>query len=334
MSSLLWLLVGGGTTTGGGGTGGGTGGGGTPPVLGGGGGAPPPVTTTAQEQMLWTAPDGTRYHFEPNSSQVLDGIIGRLTAPIETSEDSAAGLDGALLRGVRRKVINVSVPVLFSAESEHELRGTLEDWVSATDPLEGDGTLTFVYGDGTSRQLNRVRYVTGLEGDESQGAGRWYRRMVLGFRAYDPYFYDTQLTTHVVAGGDTTGFFPFLPLHLSRGAIGSTVTIVNDGKASAWPIWTVHGPSTGLTIVNQSTGATIDMPAVALTASQVLTIDTRPLVKSVIRDDGTNLFDQLTNASDLFALRKGANDILVTAGGSNAASLVTLAYYRRFLAGG
>lgn len=337
-SLLLFLLGGSGTTTGGGGTGSGTGtgGGSTPPVLGGGGkpGTPPPVPATAQEQIVWTAPDGVAYHFDPARAQVLDGIQGRGTAPIVVTEDTAAGQDGALLRNVRRGPINVSVPVLFSAPSESALRAVIEDAISVLDPTLGDGALTFVYGDGTSRQLTRVRYLAGLEGDESQGNGRWFQRKVLAFRAYDPYFYDTLLTTHVVAGGDQTDFFPLLPLNLSRGAIGSTVTIVNDGRAPAQPIWTVHGPAAGLTILNQSTGQKLDMPTVSLTDTQSLTVDTRPGIVAAIRNDGTNLYDQLTNDSVMFQLRKGANDVLVTAGGSNSSSLVTVSYYRRFLAGG
>lgn len=333
------LLLSGKQTVTGGGTGGtgggGTGGGGTGGATGGTGGSTgtPGVTGTGLETLVWIEPDGTATALiEANGVIVNDGPFGRFLAPTDLTEDVAAGLDGSLLRNVRAKARVLTVPLTFVGDDRLDVRAVARTWARRFTPGRGDGTLRLVLGDGTSRDLTKVRYNRGFDGDETRAVSSAnHMALAVELRAMDPYFYDTSDVARLVAGGNQTGFFPMLPLHLSQGAIGTANIIENDGDAPAWPVWVVQGPGTGITISNQTTGDTLSLPTLALAAGQSLTIDTRPLVKAVVREDGSNQYARLTSTSSMWALIEGKNSVLVTVGGSAGTTVVTLQYRRRWL---
>jgi hypothetical protein len=256
-----------------------------------------------------------------------------LTAPVGLTEDEVGGLDGSLPRNLRLKAREVSIPIAILANDLLELRALERSWARRFSPTRGEGKLRFHLGDGTAREFIRVLYVGGMLGDEGRAqASRRHQRTVLVFRCLDPYGYDTVDTTRVLAGGDQTGFFPFLPMHLSTGAIGAVIQINNDGDAPAWPVWTIAGPGTGITITNQTTGAVLSMPSLTLSSGQTLTIDTRPGRKSVTRNDGTNLYGSVNWAtSTMGALVDGLNSIVVAVGSSTSATLASVSYRRRYL---
>jgi hypothetical protein len=226
----------------------------------------------------------------------------------------------------------VSVAVAFLGDDRLDVRKQVRRWIRRWSPTRGDGRLRAILADGTARELTGVRYWSGMTGDETRGvASANHLSQVVTFRAFDPFWYDTTDIVRTVAGGNQTAFFPLLPLHLSEGAIGVGNLIENDGDAPAWPIWTVQGPATGITITNGTSGDVLAMPTVVLTGSQFLTIDTRPLHKTVARDDGTNLYQYLSAGSVMWPLTEGRNDVTVAVGGSGLSTLATVRYRRRWL---
>jgi phage-related protein len=286
------------------------------------------------ESIAWIEPDGTSTQLvQSNGLIITDGPLGRFHAPVGLTEDEVGGLDGSLPRNVRLKAREVSIPVAILADDLLELRALEREWARRLSPTRGEGKLRFHLGDGTAREFTRVICTDPLKGDEGRAqASRRHQRAVLVFRCLDPYGYDTVDTTRLLAGGDQTAFFPFLPMHLTAGAIGATVQINNDGDAAAWPVWTVVGPGTGITITNQTTGAVLSMPTLALTAGQTLTIDTRPGRKSVTRNDGTNLYGSVNWAtSTMGPLIDGLNNVVVAVGSSTSATLASVSYRRRYL---
>lgn len=311
-----------------------TDGGGAPAPGAGGGGVPAvSVQGQGQETLVWIEPDGTATTLDEHNGVIItDGPLGRFLAPMDITYDETAGLDGALLRNVRSKPRDVSIAVAFIGNDRLDVRGQARAWVRRWSPARGDGRLRAILADGTARELTGVRRYQGLTGDETRAASSAnHMAEVIVLRASDPFWYDTTDTVRTVAGGSQTAFFPLLPLHLSEGAIGVGNRIDNDGDAPAWPIWTVQGPATGVTITNGTTGAVLAMPTVVLTGSQFLTIDTRPFHKTVARDDGTNLYQYLSAGSVMWPLTEGRNDVTVAAGGSGLSTLVTLRYRRRWL---
>jgi hypothetical protein len=321
------------------GTGGGTGGTTTPPPGSGGTAGSPgtgnttPPSVPSPWQLSFVDTDGTVWPFAPDlGTTELDGALNLLAPPWSISEDTVASRDGALVRGVRAGVREVTIPLLFQRDTEPLLRAAMRSWVRRVNPANGFGALRIFYADGTGRELSQVLYSTGLQGNKGSDVyGRWWQKAALVFRAYDPYWQDITDTALTVAGGTQTPFFPLLPLHLSIGGIGTAKVIDNDGDADAWPVWTLTGPGTGLTIANGTTGKTLSAPSLSWASGHSITIDTRPGAKSVTLDDGTNLFANLDAASELWPLVPGAQAITVTVGGSSSSTVVTLRYRRRWL---
>lgn len=146
--------------------------------------------------------------------------------------------------------------------------------------------------------------------------------------ASDRWWYDASDTALSFAlGSSPATFFPLFPLRLSSSQVLASTTVNNGGDTVAWPVWTVTGPGSGLTIRNLTTGQQLTVAA-ALTAGEVLTVDTRPGAKSVIKGTATNLFGSLTGS--LFPLAKGSNTIEISLVGATAASSVGLRYRRRW----
>lgn len=337
--SLLLFGANGGTEIppgdGGGGGGGGTGGGpgtpGSPGTPGGGGGGAPGIDVT-EEIIEWVDARGIAWSLtEVGAAVHLDGKRGRFMPPIEYREDAMPDAPGSVLRNIRHAAREVVIPVGFQAGDRGLLRKQVRTWMRRLDPVRGDGKLRITAPNGDRRELI-CRCVDGPQGDESSDQrSDWSQKMVLVFRAQDPYWYDTVDIVRVVATGGSVGFFPLLPVHLSAGAVGAVSIIENDGDVEAYPVWTVQGPGTGVTIENQTTGDILDMPALSLTSGQVLTIDTRPRIKAVMREDGTNLRAQLTNASSLWPLVEGDNEVVVSVGGSTSATSSVVRFRRRWL---
>lgn len=225
-----------------------------------------------------------------------------------------------------------SVTPVFKAESAQvALRTLLRTLARQMNPQAGDGRLRHTAEDGAVRELT-CRYVDGLEGDRVRGqAGPNYRRGALVFRAHDPYWSDTTGMSSTFGVSAAAPFYadsPFFGLRLTSDVVIGTQTVDNTGDVETWPVWTVVGPSTSVTVENLTTGARLHLP-VPLNSGQSLVIDTRPLRKTVRRNDGANLFGQIDGS--LWSLMTGPNRVTISLPGATTASYVTLDYQRRWL---
>lgn len=262
------------------------------------------------------------------------GAVGLGMPPVALVQDEAAGQVGSILRAVRVLARDVSVPLFVEQTSESDLRDLLRELALQLDPTRGDCTLRAVAGDGSSTRDLTVRYTGGLEGDRVTGQrGLTWQKAVLGFRAPDPYWYDsvTTSTTFTVAASPATMLSAtFLPLTLSSDTVLGTQVVSNAGDVEAWPIWTIHGPGSNLVLTNTTSGKTLTLN-VTLTNAQSVVIDTRPGKKTVKRNDGTNLYGSLGAGSALWSLPRGNNTLTIQLTDATAESYVTLAYKRRWL---
>jgi len=78
------------------------------------------------------------------------------------------------------------------------------------------------------------------------------------------------------------------------------------------------------------TGKTLNLD-VTLTAGETVTIDTTPGTRSVTKNDGTNLFGELSATSSLWALAKGSNAIQLEMSSATSSSSIAYSYERRWL---
>lgn len=125
-------------------------------------------------------------------------------------------------------------------------------------------------------------------------------------------------------------FFPIFPLTLVNSSLFASLTVANDGDVVAWPIWTIEGPGSSISIRNQSTGAILSLTGVSLLAGESIQIDTRPNRRSITKA-GVNLFPYLSSTSTLWSLQRGDNGIQVEMGGTTDASRTTLRFTERYL---
>lgn len=287
----------------------------------------------ADEVLTWVQPDGELITLTPSATlEVGWDMQGRYMPPVEFIEDDIPGQDGSRLREVRVRPREVALPIDVLTPDTATLRVQMRALMRAFFPQRGEGRLRVLSADGTTREL-WCRYRQGLELSEAFEAGLGAQRTVVVLRAADPFWHDLTPTSLTFTSSAPVNFLgdPFLPVKLSSDSILGEQTVTNDGDVLAWPTWTVKGPATSVMLTNVTTGEVLDLP-VALTAAQSVTIDTRPLIKTVKRDDGTNLFGSLTDVSSLWAIgADGPTTIRIAVAGSTAETFVTLTYVRRWL---
>lgn len=274
------------------------------------------------ETITWIDADGT--------STVLTTFLpvsGRHMPPIAFEEEGVPEQPGLRLRAVRHREREFVIGVLFREGSDAELREAIRDLVAKMDPTRGDGIIRVTAPGGDQREIV-CRYAAGLELDE-QPAWRSQKAPVV-FKAHDPYWRATSDTQQPFELGDTATFFPFFPLRLTSSEIFADATVTNLGDVDAWPVWTITGPGSAITLRNLTTGKQLTL-SVTLGAGESVVIDTRPGAKTVVRDDGTNEFPELSSASSLWPLQRGANGVRVEMTSATTDSLVLLAWRPRYL---
>lgn len=281
--------------------------------------------------VVFVAPDGTETDFETLPGVLRFGSTGLHMPTFDFTDDDVPGQDGSRTRQVRTRPREVVLgPLVIAQPDEAALRVWLRALARRLNPKRGEGTLRVTTVDGVTRTL-QCRYTGGFEGDQANGNTSdnvWI--VALAFRMTDPYFRDLSPTTRSFSISAPTQWFPIFPLRLSGDTVMGTITVDNDGDDDAYPIWTVHGPATALTLTNLTTGETLSLPY-TLGSTDVLQIDTRPFIKTLTLADGTSLYGGLDQPSSLWSLPAGVSELSVELPGADVTSYVSLSYQRRWL---
>lgn len=133
-----------------------------------------------------------------------------------------------------------------------------------------------------------------------------------------------------LTGVDGSGFLAVQGAPLLRIASGSQLSsavMTNEGDVEAWPVWTITGPLTSVTVGVD--GRTVQWN-VALVASDILVIDTDPTVQSAWKN-GVDVTSQLGTAD--FAPIPAGQDrplSLAMSGTGSVEASITPRYYRAF----
>lgn len=131
-----------------------------------------------------------------------------------------------------------------------------------------------------------------------------------------------------------------VPVPLASGSGGDgRIQVEYMGTFDDFPLITLIGPITDALIVNETTGDELSFSGYTVAAGTSVTIDLRYGYKTVTKNDGTNLIDKLTAASDLATWRlasvletgDGVNVLRLAGTGLTAASVVSLIYHERFI---
>lgn len=193
---------------------------------------------------------------------------------------------------------------------------------------------------GIRRYLD-LRYMAGLELDHNLQAS--YARQPVAFQgiADDPIWYDPDPVQVSYNLGELLGEgFPLtFPVSLGTDVLSIISPIVYPGSWKSFPIITISGPGTNISITNNTTVETIDFGANTLDAGEILTVDCTPGQKTVTHSVDGNVQSWLTSDSDLatFAIvphpeaSGGVNDIQVAIDDAEAATTITISYYVRYI---
>ena len=276
------------------------------------------------ETLEYVNAAGTVLTLSSGDLRWMYGMDGRGIPPVAVDETANRSGAGSVLTLLRSDARTVQIPVVVTGD----LRTVLRTAATVMDPTLGDGRLVSQVDAAPERELV-CRYVGGLQWTEDQPT---LMKQVIAFRAFDPFWRDTVDATGSWTLGDTGVWLPFPPVKVVASDLFAAAAPDNDGDVEAWPVWTVSGPTTSVTLANVTTGRSLKV-AVALTAGETLTIDTRPAAKTVVDQDGTNRFATLDSViDDLFPFVRGVNTINITiAGGEGVTTEVALAWRRRWL---
>ena len=257
---------------------------------------------------------------------------GRFAPPTRFVTDTSPTQPGSLVRSTRHESRRLVVPIVVQGATSSELRTNIRNLNYALDPVRGSGQLKVTGPDGTTRIVNAyLEDGMGLEESLNSTVGRTWQRASLQFFCEEPYWLDEVTTSSSVAYNTTTAtFFPFFPLRLSSSTVFGATTIDNDGDVQTWPRWTITGPGSAIYLKNLTSGKTLYLNT-TLTAGEIVTIDTTPGVRSVTKNDGTNLFQYLSTTSSLWPLLRGSNSIQLEMSSATTNSAIAYSYERRWL---
>jgi phage-related protein len=249
----------------------------------------------------------------------------------QIQQDESPGIDGYALRDVRAQGKEIVLPLAFWAnDSRTAYLQRRRAFIHSLNPKRGLGTLTLTQPDGDQRSIGAY-YASGMEGDESlDAAGNTWCINAITFGVPSPYWIGAQVT-HSWKAGTSALFFPVLPLVVGDSQVLGEVTVDNPGDDDAFPVWTITGPATTVTLTNQTTGQVLALTR-ALSASDTVVIDTRQRQQTALLNGVTNLWPDLTNASELWALTEGSNALNLVVAGSTATTQVSMTYQPRYLA--
>lgn len=261
-------------------------------------------------------------------------VSGRFGPRVVVEEAEVPGVAGARVRDVRHLPRDFVLPLWVESTDAVQLRTDMRNLVERMDPVRGPGRIRVTAPGGDQREITCM-VLDGLGMLERLGetSGPEVQRVGLMIRAHDPYWTAVGTDGLTIESGDRPSLFPFFPLRLSSSEIFAEVTVNNTGNIRAWPVWTVEGPASAITVRDLRTGKhwsiTLDDP---LSPGESLIVDTRPGAKTVTRSDGTDLFGGLTDMSSFWALWPGSTAVRIEITGSSpGVSRVLLMWLRLFL---
>lgn len=277
----------------------------------------------------------------------LVAIQGIGSAPARRLVERGPFQDGDTDVGFRVDARTISLVLFFNAPTA-ALADTYRDLVysyfrGTSIPLK----LRCTRDDGAVRQIDC--YVSGTveAPNDDQSRVGYSQKVGVQLRAPDPVWYDPDGASLALLGGSSTGASGFVVpaavnmVQAAQTYITRSFALTYPGTWAEYPVITVYGPATNVTITNQTTGDMLDFPSLVLTGGQWLQIDLRYGQKSVVDHAGVNQIAKLSSDSDLATWRlaaapeavDGINTILFeVASSANNSTGVTFQYFNRFAA--
>jgi hypothetical protein len=253
------------------------------------------------------------------------GLYGTKARYGESPRGDAAGAVTEVALDESRTLL---LPVILTDSSEAGLRSQIRDLVAKMHLAKGEGRIRVTDSGGSARDLD-CRCIGGFEALDGQ-LGPTSAVLPLTFKAPDPYWQDATVSSGSSSQATQAAeWLPILPLTLVDTNIFDAPTITVTGDVEAWPIWTLTGPFTSVTIENTTTDKSWTLTFTA-SSSETIIMDFTTGNKSITRvNTGNSLLANFSGA--MWPLAAGANALSISATGADSVTLVEWEYQDRYL---
>jgi len=274
-----------------------------------------------------TGGNGDTIVFDNENYVLTTDLSGISAIPVtQVRIDPSAG-NGGVWRNSKRGIRDIDLPITVLGTDRADVEEKLRRLARLTQDALGETTLTAQYSDATSLTIG-LHYVGGAEaGSWGDDVGLTWCSWVMSFQAPIPFWESTTIQSFSISSGNTgRGLLPQLSrLQVSSSQALGTVTVNNTGDVASYPVWTVLGPVTDLTISNGSQTFGFNAP---VAAGQRITVDTETGL--VTNDAGDNVYSLLSAAPKLFPLQPGTSTLTVLGTGATVDTRITCNYALRY----
>jgi hypothetical protein len=262
--------------------------------------SPPPIDVgRVFYTVWWEAWDGSNWSLSDDSSGIvlMRDVRGLGNITIEHHRDEHESLAGSRWRDFRALNREIYLPIRLFSD------GTSEDWVEhnrafwKTMRAGKTGWLHIIHPNGEHRRI-KARYDKG--GEEAMlidPAFFGWANYGIYMTAEQPYWeaaepigdtWGSPEPVYFFGGGASPGNAP--PFGITDEKDVSTATITNPGDVEAWPKWIYRGPATSASV--GVAGEVVEIP-IELLEGESITLDLNPYEQSAIRENGTDVTDDL-----------------------------------------
>lgn len=272
---------------------------------------------------------------------VLNGWEGFGIPPVEHKTSERVDGPGSTVRNTRLKEREIHLPLMIFGMSQADCLRKWDALIAAVSPIAASRARLEVTRPGKPTRYIEVLYKSGLEGTFGTNFSGWWMKVGLTLLAPNPFFWeqDTSISWNVrgaykpfISGGEQAKTHSFFPIMLAPSVVQGEREITVTGDAEAAPVWRITGPVTDVKVTLTNTGASFTVMG-TLKPGEVITVDTR--VYDIYSDSARNgeLWDRLTDTSQLFRLPPGRSKLLVTGTGMDDRSEIALIYRPQYLTG-
>lgn len=280
------------------------------------------------EVISWVSPSGVETVLSDNEWIHVVGWEGFQMVDVLHIEQETPFEYGSHYKRSKIPARDVALKCMVWGEDRKGLFDSIARLRSMFNFQRGMGRLKVVTPDRTPLELYCL-YSNGLQGATgTNDDGVCWQKIVLTFRAFDPLFYGQSINQSFLIQENPQNFFPILPAMLSGDAITGELDFFVDGDVEALPNWVITGPGENPKLTNITSNQALTLEDVSLSAGETITINTR--ARTILKNDGSNLFPRLKWGTGFWNLNPGANHIQIMMVGADETSRIDLMYQPRY----
>lgn len=280
--------------------------------------------------ITYKRPDGVTVNLSA-PPYMLTGYDGFGISEFEDTFVSPPGAHGAYWYDTRMSAKVVTINFVVHEVGVVERQSRDRDLIGAFNPLLGPGVLRIDKVNGVSRELTcKLAESFSMPEDNSLGVGT--KEYTVRFKSHGiPALVDPTLqTVNPNSVGAAVVTFPWsFPRVWAQSGYYTSFVINNPGDISTPVTITLTGPFISPSFINNTTGQTISMPGLTVSAGVPLEIVTNIDTMSV-KVGGVDAWSYIDKA-EFWELAIGVNSITFDVGGTDLTTTSLMSWYNRYL---